>query len=53
MAKQEIKTFKTKDGDTHLIDSAGNHFVNNKCVNPKCAHGGEIGDTYPDEKDIV
>lgn len=47
------KSFMTKDANFHLIDTAGNHFINGKCVNPKCAHGGDIGDTYPDESEII
>ena len=43
---------KTKDGQTHTIDSTGNHFIGTKCVNPTCASGMEIGDTYPEQEDI-
>jgi hypothetical protein len=50
--RQESKTFTTKDGNQHLIDSAGNHFINNECVNP-LKDEGNIGDTYPDESEIV
>lgn len=48
-----MQRFKTKNGDTHIIDDSGNHFINQKCVNPTCASGGEIGDTYPNEEDVV
>ncbi len=57
------KQFKTIDGDTHRIDKTGNHFRNNRCVNPVNKRDfvevegvfvqAEIGDTYPDEADIV
>jgi hypothetical protein len=47
-----MANFRTKNGDTHLIDNAGNHFVNGKCVNPKedVVHNyatAPIGSTYP------
>ena len=42
------KTFKTTNGDTHLIDEGGNHFINGKCVNPLTDSEMNIGDTYPD-----
>lgn len=41
-----IKTFKDEQNNKHLIDKAGNHFINGKCVNPTVAMGGKIGDTY-------
>lgn len=58
--------FRTKNGDwydNHHIDFAGNHFINKKCVNPKCtdlaleADGvwrhAKIGHSYPDgETDV-
>lgn len=47
------KYIKTKDGVTHKIDEAGNHFINGKCMNPTCVDGREIGETYPDEDLIV
>ena len=47
MAK--FRTIQTKQGDFHRIDKGGNHFINGKCVNPTCASGGNIGDTYPKE----
>lgn len=45
--KQDV--FK-KEGskDVHLIDVTGNHFVNEKCINPK-EWEGHIGDTHPPE----
>lgn len=52
------------NGKYHLIDDAGNHFVNGRCVNPKLKQGelsgqlGEnfkgrevIGSTYPKKED--
>jgi hypothetical protein len=42
-----MKNFKDENGDNHLIDKTGNHFINGKCVNPKVTEiGKEIGDTY-------
>jgi hypothetical protein len=41
------RRFKTSNGDIHLVDDGGNHFVNNKCVNPTKKSGGNIGDTIP------
>ena len=46
-----MKTFKTINGDSHNIDNSGNHFINNKCANPKYQSGKAIGSTYPPEKD--
>ncbi len=40
------RRFKDKEGNNHLVDKGGNHFINNKCVNPKSEGGGAIGDTY-------
>lgn len=34
------------NGQNHRIDEGGNHFIKNKCVNPK-SYEGHIGDTYP------
>jgi len=48
-----MKTFKTKNGDKHVIDDAGNHFINGKCVNPKEDSTDKIGSTYPDKKEII
>jgi hypothetical protein len=50
--------FKTVNGDNHMIDNGGNHFINNKCVNPlelessvksyqKCTKGLKV--KYTDE----
>ena len=57
--KEQI--FKTENGDSHLIDIAGNHFINGRCVNPTFHNMVEdedgvyveasIGDTYPDTDD--
>lgn len=47
-----MKTFKTNTGNHHMIDNGGNHFINGKCVNP-LKDEGNIGDTYPKEKDRV
>tara|TARA_R110000796_G_scaffold205389_1_gene321399 strand:+ start:316 stop:462 length:147 start_codon:yes stop_codon:yes gene_type:complete len=44
--KEQVKVI---NGEFHKIDKAGNHFINNKCVNPTCVSGGNIGDTYPEE----
>jgi hypothetical protein len=49
----KTKRFKTKNGEIHTIDSTGNHFIGVKCVNPTCASGLEIGDTYPEESEKV
>lgn len=48
-----MERFKTKNGEMHTIDSTGNHFIGVKCVNPICASGLEIGDTYPEENEKV
>ena len=50
-------SFKTVDGNNHRIDTRGNHFINNRCVNPikgqfiLCEDGihreATIGSTYP------
>jgi hypothetical protein len=48
----KMANFKTPNGDFHLIDNAGNHFVNRKCVNPKTTDSpeyGHIGATHPEE----
>ena len=50
------------DGDFHLIDRSGNHFIDGKCVNPIAQQGEPagaishrfsdcvpIGSTHPDE----
>lgn len=44
-----MERFKTPDGKRHLIDDSGNHFVNNRCVNPKTTESGfhYIGETHP------
>jgi len=34
------------DGEYHMIDEGGNHFVGYRCVNPK-SYEGSIGDSYP------
>ncbi len=47
------RRFVTKDGNYHHIDRAGNHFINNKCVNPTVKSGGEIGDTHPLPEEIL
>lgn len=63
------KTFRTINGDRHLIDTRGNHFINGRCVNPRLetitvdmgngvykdikTNGEPIGSTYPDENDII
>jgi hypothetical protein len=47
------KRFKTTNGDNHLIDSTGNHFINGKCVNPLKNSLSKIGSTYPNNKDIL
>jgi hypothetical protein len=44
--------FKTKDGNSHVIDKRGNHFINGRCVNPLKGEG-KIGSTYPNELEIV
>lgn len=38
-----MANFRTPNGDTHLIDQAGNHFINKKCVNPKITEDFQIG----------
>jgi hypothetical protein len=40
--------FKDSNNDLNLVDTAGNHFINGKCVNPKATldDNREIGDTY-------
>lgn len=46
----KMERFTTINGDHHLIDNAGNHFVNNKCVNPLISVTIEpnyIGSTHP------
>ena len=49
-----MNIFKVKgSNDTHIIDNGGNHFINDKCVNPTVKSGGQIGDTYPDPADCV
>ena len=48
-----MKQFTTKDGTKHRIDDSGNHFIGIKCINPTCASGKNIGDTYPDKEDIL
>lgn len=48
------KSFKTPNGDYHMIDTAGNHFVNHRCANPLVTDEGlytEIGDTHPHPQD--
>lgn len=56
--QDRFKTVSVKDGkthfDLHIIDQAGNHFINGKCVNPKVndinPETGErlkVGETYP------
>lgn len=49
-----MKRFKDNNGNYNLIDTAGNHFINNKCVNPKSTDTNSyIGDTYKEiEKTI-
>lgn len=54
MSQLRDTRFKDKDGNRHLIDHGGNHFINGECVNPcktKWADEieGEIGDTHPPE----
>lgn len=46
-----MANFKTPNGDFHLIDTTGNHFINGKCVNPLTTDysGCKIGDTHPKE----
>jgi hypothetical protein len=41
--------FKTENGDIHFVDGTGNHFVNDKCVNPLAKTGLPIGSTIPNE----
>lgn len=49
----EQRNFRTKDGNQHMIDNRGNHFINGKCVNPTKASGKDIGSTYPSEDEII
>lgn len=37
------------EGNFHIVDKGGNHFVGAKCVNPKEIEEAEIGDTIPEE----
>lgn len=49
-----MSNFRTNNWDLHLIDNAGNHFINKRCVNPKTTDVGaitEIGDTHPKLED--
>jgi hypothetical protein len=48
-----MSNFRTNNWDLHLIDNAGNHFINKKCVNPKTTDNAEIGSTYPDQSEIT
>jgi hypothetical protein len=44
-----MANFRDSNWDLHLIDQAGNHFINKKCVNPKVEDQAEIGDTHPEQ----
>ena len=45
--RKTMKRFTDENGNYNLIDKAGNHFINGKCVNPKTTDVGKyIGDTY-------
>jgi hypothetical protein len=46
-----MSNFRTQNGDFHLIDTTGNHFVNKKCVNPTVSSLKNIGDTHPKESE--
>lgn len=46
-----MANFRTKNWDLHLIDGAGNHFINKKCVNPKVSSWDDIGSTHPKESE--
>ena len=35
------------NGEFHMIDEAGNHFIGDRCVNPKSFEAAKIGSTYP------
>lgn len=49
----EQRNFRTKDGNQHMIDKRGNHFINGRCVNPTKTSGKLIGSTYPSEDQII
>lgn len=48
----EISTerFKTTNGDWHMIDHGGNHFINGRCVNPKDVPHSELDLVYTTKK---
>jgi len=46
--KAENFYVKTADGyESHSIDTAGNHFIDGRCVNPQADSGLKVGSTYP------
>lgn len=49
----EISTerFKTNNGNWHMIDHGGNHFINGRCVNPLDKPHSESDLVYTTKKD--
>lgn len=46
-----MPSFKSSNGTVHTIDSANNHFIGAKCVNPLAKSPNKIGSTIP--KDLI
>lgn len=44
MLQKQFK-YLDEEGNYNLIDTAGNHFVNGKCINPKVGEG-YVGETH-------
>ena len=50
--KAESFFIRTVDGsEHHTIDTAGNHFIDGRCVNPQADSGLKVGSTYPKLED--